>query len=230
MCANISGTDKHPLLVLSKSAKPRCFNNVKSFPKEYDANNSWKSGWQVRYLWNGSQSSRLVKDNNEMCIDRRQLPHSSQDETIEECDLVFLASGHDQGVIWNLKHHYQKLVISSHLCTIERKTEVEKITILDASRPTTSMEQHDWNYCHQLLEESWLQDFPADITDIQIKIDDDPLNDLPLTTLVGDNFIIGDYVSDDNLLRANRRCYGHSKGCHTWRQWQRRGRGQQAER
>lgn len=89
-----------------------------------------------------------------MCIDGRQLPHSSQDETIEECDLVFLASGQDQGVIWNLKHHYQKLVISSHLCTIKRKTEVEKITILDASRPTTSMEQHDWNYRRQLLEES----------------------------------------------------------------------------
>ena len=42
VCANMSGTDKHPLLVLGKSWKPRSFNNVKSFPTEYDTN---KKAW-----------------------------------------------------------------------------------------------------------------------------------------------------------------------------------------
>ncbi|XP_060576348.1 tigger transposable element-derived protein 4-like [Ruditapes philippinarum] len=38
VCANMSGTEKLPLLVLGKSEKPRCFKNVRTLPTQYKAN------------------------------------------------------------------------------------------------------------------------------------------------------------------------------------------------
>ena len=41
----MSGTDKVPLFVLSKAAKPHCFKNVKSLPTENDSNaKAWMTG------------------------------------------------------------------------------------------------------------------------------------------------------------------------------------------
>ena len=48
VCANMSGTDKHRLLVIGKSAKPRCFKNVKSLPTEYKAN---KKSWMTSEIY-----------------------------------------------------------------------------------------------------------------------------------------------------------------------------------
>lgn len=38
LCTNMSGTEKLTPLVIGKSAKPRCFKNVKHFPCEYKSN------------------------------------------------------------------------------------------------------------------------------------------------------------------------------------------------
>lgn len=38
VCANMSGNEKRKLLVIGKTARPRCFKNVKSLPVDYRAN------------------------------------------------------------------------------------------------------------------------------------------------------------------------------------------------
>ncbi|GFO12527.1 tigger transposable element-derived protein 6 [Plakobranchus ocellatus] len=38
LAANMSGSEKLPLLIIGKSAKPRCFNSTKKLPVEYAAN------------------------------------------------------------------------------------------------------------------------------------------------------------------------------------------------
>jgi hypothetical protein len=43
-CANEDGSQRLPLLVIGKSAKPRCFKNVKKLPVEYTAN---KKAWMT---------------------------------------------------------------------------------------------------------------------------------------------------------------------------------------
>jgi hypothetical protein len=56
-CSNMSGTDKKKLLVIGKSAKPRCFKGLKmdSLPVEYYANkNAWMTSeifkkWLMRW-------------------------------------------------------------------------------------------------------------------------------------------------------------------------------------
>ncbi|XP_052696045.1 tigger transposable element-derived protein 6-like [Crassostrea angulata] len=45
VCANMDGTENLPLLIIGKSANPRCFKNVLSFPVEYLANKkAWMTG------------------------------------------------------------------------------------------------------------------------------------------------------------------------------------------
>ena len=38
VCANMSGSEKWPLLVIGKSRNPRCFKNVKTLPVSFKAN------------------------------------------------------------------------------------------------------------------------------------------------------------------------------------------------
>lgn len=42
--ANMDGTEKLPILVIGKSKKPKCFQNVKSFPCDYESN---KKAWMT---------------------------------------------------------------------------------------------------------------------------------------------------------------------------------------
>ena len=52
VCANMTGSQKLPLLVISKFARPRCFKNVHILPVQYDS-----KVWMVSYLF----SSWLLK-------------------------------------------------------------------------------------------------------------------------------------------------------------------------
>ena len=42
VCSNMSGSEKLPLLVIGKFAKPRCFKIARSIPVQYEAN---KRAW-----------------------------------------------------------------------------------------------------------------------------------------------------------------------------------------
>ena len=44
VCANMSGSDKLPLLVIGKFANPRCFKNLKTLPTQYENN---KKAWMT---------------------------------------------------------------------------------------------------------------------------------------------------------------------------------------
>ena len=45
VCANMSGSEKWPLLVIGKSRNPRCFKNVETLPVSYKANRkAWMTG------------------------------------------------------------------------------------------------------------------------------------------------------------------------------------------
>ena len=48
VCSSMSGSEKLPLLVIGKFAKPRCFKNARSIPVQYEAN---KRAWMVSGSW-----------------------------------------------------------------------------------------------------------------------------------------------------------------------------------
>ena len=108
----------------------------------------------------------------------------------------------DQGMIQNLKHYYKKLVIVRHLWAIERKREVEKISMLDAMHYL----QGAWNNVNETTipncykKAGFKVSDDTDAVDIEADIDEDPLDDLPLARLLGSNFMMSNYVGvDDNV-------------------------------
>ena len=54
VCANMTGTEKCKLLVIGKSLKPRCFNNVNNIPVSYTAN---RKAWMTVQIF----SNELTK-------------------------------------------------------------------------------------------------------------------------------------------------------------------------
>ena len=72
VAANMSVKEKLPLFVIGKTAKPRCFNNVKSLPVDYAANKkawmtsdlfvSWLRKLDKKYLLQG-RSIAMIVDN-----------------------------------------------------------------------------------------------------------------------------------------------------------------------
>ncbi|XP_043469542.1 tigger transposable element-derived protein 4-like [Leptopilina heterotoma] len=49
-CANMTGTNKLPLLVIGKSKRPRCFKGVKTLPVDYESNSK---AWMTRGIFKG---------------------------------------------------------------------------------------------------------------------------------------------------------------------------------
>ena len=66
VCANMSGTEKLPLLVIGRFAKPRCFKNARSIPLQYEAN---KKAWMVSELL----SSWLLKWDRKFQLEKRKV-------------------------------------------------------------------------------------------------------------------------------------------------------------
>ena len=59
VCANMDGTEKHPLLVIGKFESPRCFRNIQHLPTVYDVN---KSAWMTSSIFKGSGTISSVSE------------------------------------------------------------------------------------------------------------------------------------------------------------------------
>ena len=128
VCANMSGTDKRPLLVIGKSSKPRRLNNVKSFPTEYDANKKacMTSEIFVKSVTKFDKTCQRQRRKCTLIVDN--CPAHPKMKGLKNVTLFFLPPNTtsktqpmDQGMIRNLKHYYRKFVIVRHLRAIKRK-------------------------------------------------------------------------------------------------------------
>ena len=74
----MSGTDKLPLLVIGKSARPRCFKNVKSLPAIYESN---RKAWMTSDIfknWLVQIDKKNSTSKSQSCDDYRQLSSASK--------------------------------------------------------------------------------------------------------------------------------------------------------
>lgn len=70
VCANMSGTNKLPLLVIGRASNPRCFKHVKSLPVEYYSN---KKAWMTLEIfteWVKKLEKKMLRKKKEDCADR----------------------------------------------------------------------------------------------------------------------------------------------------------------
>ena len=133
--ANMSGSEKFPLLAISSSKKPRAFKN-KEIPVKYKANSkAWMTAKlfeEVLHEWDrqlGQQGRRVL-----LCLDNFSGHPEIQLENIQ---LVFFppnmtanSQPMDQGIIENLKRHYKKILLRRRLEAMDEGKEFE-FTLFD---------------------------------------------------------------------------------------------------
>jgi len=90
VCANMSGSEKLPLLVLGRSKNPRCFKHVKTLPVGYRAN---KKAWMTSSLfteWVKMLDSRIHRQNRSIVMIVDNCPAHPHVTGLKAVTLVFL--------------------------------------------------------------------------------------------------------------------------------------------
>ncbi len=139
-CANMSGTEKLPLLVIGKFAKPRCFTgmNMACLPTQYKAQKrAWMDG-ELFTAWLKKLDAKMTirKRNIAVIIDNcRAHPHV---QGLKSVKLVFLPPNTtsctqpmDQGIIQNLKVFYRHLLVKRGLLPAVEQKITMQWTMLD---------------------------------------------------------------------------------------------------
>uniref|UniRef100_A0A1B6G5E8 HTH CENPB-type domain-containing protein n=1 Tax=Cuerna arida TaxID=1464854 RepID=A0A1B6G5E8_9HEMI len=137
VCANMTGTEKRKLLVIGKSAKPRCFKNVKRLPVNYTAN---KKAWMTSKIfedelrkWDNELASRnrkilLLVDN---CAAHPKLNLTNINLVFFPANCTSVLQPMDQGVIRSFKCNYRKQLLKKIIVCMDTAQPVN-VTILDA--------------------------------------------------------------------------------------------------
>ena len=91
LCANMSGTEKYPLLVVGKSKKPRCFPaDPKRLPVDYDhSKNAWMTGDMFR-RWLQKWDTSLRTKKRKICLLIDNCPAHPADVPLTNIILKFL--------------------------------------------------------------------------------------------------------------------------------------------
>lgn len=142
--SNMDGSEKLQLLMIGKSAKPRCFKSVKSLPVIYEAN---RKAWMTAALfekWLLNLDKKFGREKRKIllfidnCTAHNNLP-SLKWIKVEYFppNMTSVVQPMDQGVIKNLKHFYRRQVVIKILGA----TDKNPINVLDAAE----MIHNAWN-------------------------------------------------------------------------------------
>ena len=131
VCANMTGSQKLPLLVIGKFARPRCFKNVHTLSIQYESNTKT---WMVSDLflsWLLKLYKRFQHENRKVAMVLDNCPaHPNVKDALKAVKLIFLPPNTtstlqpcDQGIIQNLKVNYRKFLLIRMIIAVEAKEE-----------------------------------------------------------------------------------------------------------
>lgn len=141
VCTNMTGSEKRPLLTIGKFKHPRCFNGVRHLPTEYEAN---KSAWMTSVIfeaWLRSWDIELTRKARKVILFVDNCTAHPHIKDLDSIELVFLPPNTtsviqpcDQGIIYNMKTHYRKLMVKRLIQAIDSGCSMAafKITLLEA--------------------------------------------------------------------------------------------------
>ena len=148
LCCNMDGSEKLPALVIGKSAKPKCFKNIKTYPVEYEAN---AKSWMTSSLFEGwlkRQNRRFQLEGRHICLFIDNCPAHPKVE-LSNIRLVFMPPNTtsklqpcDQGIIHNFKVYYRRIVMQRLILHIESQK--------DEEAKKMAMEKFPFNLIHAL--------------------------------------------------------------------------------
>lgn len=119
VCCNMDGTEKLPLLVIGKSAKPRCFKGVKTLPLQYSSS---KKAWMNSHLFTNwikdlDKNFRAKKRKICLLLDNCRA-HAIDVQNLKAIKCVFLPPNTtakmqpcDQGIIQCIKVRYRQEIV-----------------------------------------------------------------------------------------------------------------------
>ena len=116
--ANMSGSEKLPLLTIGKFKKPRCFRGVTCLPTEYEANTStWMTSVGFEE-WLRKWDARLTQSKRKIVLFVDNCTAHIHVQSLQSIELIFLPlhttseiQPCDQGIIKTLKVHYRKNMV-----------------------------------------------------------------------------------------------------------------------
>lgn len=188
-CANMSGSEKLPLLVIGKFEKPRCFKGITTdrLPTEYKHNNK---AWMTRDVftpWVKKLDSKMTTRGRKIALVLDNCTAHPDVQGLRSVKLVFLPPNTtsltqpmDQGIIQNLKVHYRHLYVKRGLLPAVEKGETPSWNLLD---------------CMMALKDAWRTVTPTTIKNCYRHCgftppapaaedeDSDPEDDLPLAQI-----------------------------------------------
>lgn len=137
VAANMDGSEKLPLFVIGKSAKPRAFKNLSKVPVDYTSN---KKAWMTGAIfedWCRKLDRRMRLEGRKIALLVDNCPAHPTLE-LQNIELVFLPPNTtsvtqpmDAGVIRSLKYHYRYILASKRLQASDSESTFEW-NILDA--------------------------------------------------------------------------------------------------
>ncbi|XP_028649015.2 jerky protein homolog-like [Erpetoichthys calabaricus] len=177
-CSNASATNKLPLMVIGKSAKPRCFKNMNmnSLPVFY---RNQKKAWLDRALfkkWFDKQFVPKVKAFNKenglppralLLIDNAPSHPEEMQLVCDDIKAIFLPPNvtsilqpMDQGVLQALKQNYRKMLLHSLLEDNEELTILDKLMKMNIKDVIYWVAEAWENTCKESLQKSWKNLWP----------------------------------------------------------------------
>ncbi|NXU54389.1 TIGD4 protein, partial [Turnix velox] len=135
--ANMDGSEKLPLLVIGKNKSPHSFQDVKSLPVDYEANDmAWMTS-QVFERWMHKLDDRFQAQQRQVVILADSLPAYTEVKGLKSVKLAF-SPPHSpscltmkQGIIRSLKVKYRHCLIKRFIDCVEDNKEF-MLTLLDA--------------------------------------------------------------------------------------------------
>ncbi|CAL4073114.1 unnamed protein product, partial [Meganyctiphanes norvegica] len=126
LCANMTGTEKFPLLVIGRHDKPASFQNVKSLPVQYVSNcHAWMTSdsfgaWlQDIDSWFIQQARRVVILGSSLPVHEKP-PGSLKSVKLVTCPIGYKGPLH-HGVVAALKQQYRRGILEMLVTNLERE-------------------------------------------------------------------------------------------------------------
>lgn len=139
LAANMTGTEKLKVVVIGKSAKPRCFRGVKCLPVTYKNNKkAWMTG-DLFEMWLLELDKYFLRQNRKVLLTIDNCPaHPQIGHKLKAINLSFFPPNMtsklqplDQGIIKSFKFHYRRRILEKVLDSFESNSCIPKIDILD---------------------------------------------------------------------------------------------------
>ena len=195
VAANMNGTDKRPLLVIGKSAKPRCFKNVATLPTEYESNKkAWMTG-AIFTTWVHEFDEDMARQGRQVALLIDNCPAHPDVRGLRATTLFFLPPNTtsvtqpmDQGVILSLKRNYRKQLVDRLSQCID-SDKAFAVNVLDALHLMKSA----WDLVsHETIANCFMHVVTTTLPPSQSTLPSVPQGDIPM-----DSVMFEEYVSVD---------------------------------